>query len=261
MKKIIKKVEKHSDQTFDSSITDFDEQVYARKLYEEKIAKRQERINNADMNELSDKIRYDLQMYPHIPDPRTEHDPRFDLKQYVSIQSRVNADPKFEEMYVNKMISDGWVALKNVEDLFLFPRGRTFKYRLNGDSLSGAPEGTFRSGGWFLGKNADDPQNNHKYILYKAYNGAIFSLQIKDILEIYVKSKSKEISVFKKPASVTKFPVYLPDPNTGVPQAIYYGKDEFQRKRFMSSQKYKRAKEMGIWSWSVVFNDEFEPGK
>lgn len=205
----------------------------------------------------ADYIRNDLQLYPHIQDQKTKNDSRYDPKNYISVQSKVNSNSKYEKMYISKLTSDGWVSLKKVQDILIFPKGRSFKYRLNGESLSGAPEGTFRSGGWIIGRNLDDPDNNLDYILYKGYNGAIFSLQIKDLLEVYIKSSKKEIPVFKKPDlnNKTNYPVYLADPDTGKNHIIYYGKDEFNRNRFMNSMKYKKAQAFGIWSWSVVFNN------
>lgn len=205
----------------------------------------------------ADYIRNDLQMYPHIPDKNTKHDTRYDPDKYISIQTKVNNDSKFENNYISKIVADGWVALKNVNDIFLFPKGRSFKYRLNGNSLSGISEGTFRSGGWLLGKNMEDKDNKDKYIMYKGYNGAIFSLQIKDILEVYVKSSKKEIPVFKKPDLnfITNYPVYLPHPETNKQIIVYYAKDDFNKKRFMNSLKYKKALAFNMWTWSVVFND------
>ena len=85
----------------------------------------------------ADYIINDLQMYPHVPDPRTKHDTRYNPDTYISVQTRVNNDANFEKMYISKIIADGWVALKNTQDILLFPKGRSFKYRLNGDSLSG----------------------------------------------------------------------------------------------------------------------------
>jgi hypothetical protein len=202
-------------------------------------------------------IRDDLQMYPRIPDAKTQHDTRYDPQYYISVQTKVNNSPAYEKMYIDKIIEDGWVALKRVEDLLLFPKGRSFKYRLNGESLSGAPEGTFRSGGWIIGRNLDDPDNNLKYILYKGYNGAVFSLQIKDLLEVYVKSSKKEVPIFKKPDlnNRTNFPVYLVHPITNRNEIVYFAKDEYNKKRFINSLKYKKALALGNWSWSVVFND------
>jgi hypothetical protein len=205
----------------------------------------------------ADNIKYDLQLYPHVVDPKTQHDSRYDPKTYISVQTKVNNDKNYEKMYITKMVSDGWVALKSVNDILIFPKGRSFKYRLNANSLSGAPEGVFRSGGWLLGRNLEDPENNYKYILYKGYNGAIFSLQIKDLLEVYVKSNQKEIPVFKKPDlnNRTNYPVYLEDSKTQLKHVVYYAKDKFNKDRFMNTTKYKKANSFGLWSWSVIFND------
>jgi len=204
-------------------------------------------------------IKPELQAYPRVPDPKTAHDTRYDPNKYISIQTRVNVDVEFEKKYISKIVADGWVCLSKPSDLLWFPKGRAFKYRLNGESMSGAPGGTFRSGGWLIGRNMDDPENNDKYILYKAYNGAIFSLQIKDILEVYILSKKKEIPIFKKPDPKTEnknYPVFLPDPRTGLDHIVYYARDNCAKMRFMNSNKYTMAKIIGYWSWAVTFNEE-----
>ena len=195
----------------------------------------------------------ELQMYKHEIDPKTKHDTRYSPDTYISIQTMVNNDSDFEKKYIAKIVSEGWVSLKKVEDILIFPKGRPFKYRLNGKSLSGAPEGTFRSGGWLIGRN----ENDSNYILYKGYNGAIFSLQIKDIGEIYIKSPKREIPVFKKPDLdfKTNFYATLPDPVTNKQTIIYYAKDKYHLDRFMNSVKYKKALALGMWSWSCVFNN------
>ncbi len=201
---------------------------------------------------MSDNIIDELQMYSHAVDPKTKHDTRYDPSTYISIQTRVNYDPSFEKKYISKIVSEGWVSLKKVKDILIFPKGRQFKYRLNSNSLSGAPEGTFRSGGWLIGKG----ENDDNYILYKGYNGVIFSLQIKDLLEIYIKSPKRDIPVFKKPDLnyKTKFYVTLPDPETNEDVVVYYAKDKYHQERFMNSIKYRKALALGIWTWSAVFN-------
>jgi hypothetical protein len=206
---------------------------------------------------MANNIKQELQMYPHSTDPKTTHDTRYNPDTYISIQTKVNNDEEYEKQYIAKLVSEGWVALKHPQDIKIYPKGRSFKYRLNGDSLSGAPEGTFRSGGWLIGKNLEDRDNNDKYIMYKGYNGAVFSLQIKDLLEVYVKSAKRDVSVFKKPDLNfrTNYPVYLPDPETGRQLIVYYAKDEHQRHRFMNTIKYKKALNSEMWSWSAVFND------
>ena len=200
-------------------------------------------------------IKEELQLYPHIADPKTKHDSRYDPNTYISIQTKVNTNDEFQKEYFAKLVFEGWVVLNNVEDIFIFPKGKQFKYRLNANSLSKVPEGTFRSGGWLIGKNIEDAEHNHEYILYKAYNGVIFSLQIKDLLEVYIKSHKRDISVFKKPAEITDYPVYLRNPITQVLDVIYYGKDAYAQRRFMNSNKYKKAEAMGLWTWSSVFNE------
>ncbi len=84
-----------------------------------------------------------------------------------------------------------------------------------------------------------------------------FPLQIKDLLEVYVKSSKREIPVFKKPDKnyKTNYPVYLTDNKTNKDYIIYYAKDIYNKNRFMNTTKYKKAVAFGVWSWSVVFND------
>jgi len=203
-----------------------------------------------------DRVRPELQEYSRIPDQKTKHRPDFIPSRYVSIQDRVNASTDYEFFYINKLISEGWYRLgKNSDILDDEMKGRHFKYRLNGKSLSGAKKGTFRSGGIVIGKNMDD----ENYLIYKAYNGCIFPLQISDIQEIYVKNPNDNIEgskrekvirktqIFKQPNVSTPFPVYLPDKNTGNDILIYYAKDNYSRERFKNSKKYKYSLETGDW--------------
>ena len=206
---------------------------------------------------MSSNIRHDLQMYTRILDPKIQHDTRYNPSNYISIQSKVNNSSDFDDEYMSKLASQGWVSLKKISDIFLYPKGRMFKYRLNGKSLSGAPEGTFRSGGWILGQNENNDENKDDYFLYKAYNGVIFPLQLKDILEIYIKLPNKEISVFKKPdlSLKTNFPVYLENSDTKINEIIYYAIDKAHQTRFMNSIKYRRAIATEKWQWSEVFKN------
>lgn len=201
-------------------------------------------------------IREDLQLYPRIPDPKTKHDPRYNKETYISIQTRVNNDSDFENIYINKMIQDGWVSLKNNKDILLYTKGKQFKYRLNGNSLAGTPENTFRSGGYLIGRNENESKEKRDdYILYKGYNGAIFPLQIKDIQDVYIKVPNKDKPSFKKPALITNFPVYLYNKETGKSEIVYYAKDNNHKNRFMNSIKYKKAIATGLWSWSILIFD------
>jgi len=63
-------------------------------------------------------IRTDLQLYSRIPDPKTIHDERYNPNTYISVQSKVNNDSEFENLYLDKLIKDGWVSLRSIQDIF-----------------------------------------------------------------------------------------------------------------------------------------------
>ena len=73
---------------------------------------------------MADHIRNELQLYPHIPDPKTNHDIRYDSDTYISIQTKVNNDMSYEKKYIAKLVADGWVSLKNTEDISKYDNAR-----------------------------------------------------------------------------------------------------------------------------------------
>tara|TARA_B100000131_G_C18025043_1_gene576099 strand:+ start:283 stop:912 length:630 start_codon:yes stop_codon:yes gene_type:complete len=204
------------------------------------------------------KINPELQKYERSPDINTKHRPDFNPRRYISIQDRVNSDPLFEKQYIDKLISEGWYKLQEIRSILSEEmKGRHFKYRLNGKGLSGAKKGTFRSGGMIIGRADDDTDG--KYIMYRAYNGCLFPLQLSDVSEIYTKDPSIKISgsknekvisntvSFKRPEAPSKFPVYLTSELNGDRVVIYYGRDSYSQNRFTESKKYKYALETGDW--------------
>ena len=195
-----------------------------------------------------------LQQYPRIPDSKVKHTSDFNPRTYYSIQDRVNSDSSFEKKYFLKLIEEGWYKLHD-NNLILdeINKGRHFKYRLNGNGLSSATKGTFRSGGIIIGKNDED----ERYIMYKAYNGCIFPLQIKDVYEIYVKDSNststnsktiKKTVKFNRPENPTSYPVYLKHPKTQEDVIVYYAKDNYARDRFMLTKKFEYAYKTGDWT-------------
>jgi hypothetical protein len=210
-------------------------------------------------------IRPELQDYPHEPKGDVKHKSDYSAKDYVSIQTKVNNDPEYEQWYFEKLINEGWVKLLKLNDILNEKmRGKYFKYRLNGHSLSGAPRGTFRSGGIIMGTKEED--KNPDYIMYKAYNGCIFSLQISDIMEIYIKNPNKsvveagidyikkailendKIVLFNIPKFKTQYPVTLDHPDLGK-QIVFYGKDSFASERFQNTRKFLYSFETGNWAF------------
>lgn len=220
--------------------------------------------------EISPLIRPELQEYPHVPKGDVKNLSDYSQKDYVSIQFRVNNDPNFEQMYFDKLINDGWVKLAKINDLLNQKmRGKYFKYKLNGHSLSGAPRGTFRSGGIMLGPKEET--ENPEYILYKAYNGCIFSLQLSDLMEVYIKNPNKDfveanfdynkkaelednkVVLFNSPKMKTDYPVQLIHPVYQESVVIFYGKDVYASERFQKTRKFLYAFETGNWdfkSWT-----------
>lgn len=205
-----------------------------------------------------EKINPELQMYTRNPVGLVKNRPNFNPKKYISIQSRVNSDPEYEKEYFQILIREGWYQMADIKDLLSEEmKGRYFKYRLNGNGMSNVPRGTFRSGGIIVGKD----EENSEYINYKAHNGCIFPLQIKDILEVYIKDPNiktfshrrekvyKKTVKFKEVGKITNYPVYLKSKITGNDIVVYYARDEYSRKKFMDTIKYNYAKESGNWAF------------
>jgi len=200
------------------------------------------------------KINENLQKYDRISDINVKHSNVFLRGNYVSIQDRVNSSMEYEKEYMNKLLTEGWFKLENNEDIFqdIF-KGKHFKYRLNGNSISMADSGTFRSGGIIIGKNKENPL----YIMYKAYNGCLFPLQIKDISEVYVKDPNvektkpliKKTVYFKRPYKISNYVVYLKSKISGEDVPVYYAKDNHTKERFMLSKKFDYAYKTGDWGF------------
>ena len=203
-----------------------------------------------------EKIKHELQIYERVPDFNTIHRPDFNPRRYISIQERVNTDPEFENFYINKIIEEGWYKLENIKSILEDEmKGRHFKYRLNGKGLSESAKGTFRSGGMVIGKNKDD----ENYLMYKAYNGCMFPLQLADVLEIYIKNPNTKIEgakkemiikstiYFKEPDVVTDFPVYLKSNLSGENIVVNYARSNYHRTRFVKTKKYEYASRTGDW--------------
>ena len=206
---------------------------------------------------MMDRVNEELQLYERVPDAHTKHARGFNSSKYVSIQDRVNTDPEFEAAYIEHLVDSGWYRLENNSDIFKEElKGRHFKYRLNGKSLSRAEKGTFRSGGMMIGR-----KNSENYVLYKSYTGAIFPLQLSDIEVVYVrdpnvkiKGKNGEKTIMKtvffaEPKNATVYPVNLKSPLTGEDIVVYYAKDNYSKDRFMMSKKFNYAYETSDWEF------------
>jgi|TARA_Y100000389_G_C17242432_1_gene403832 hypothetical protein len=205
-----------------------------------------------------DKINPDLQLYARKPIGLVKHQPNFNEKKYISIQSRVNSDVEFEKEYISKLINEGWYQMADKNNILSDEmRGKYFKYRLNGNGMSKAPKGTFRSGGIIVGKD----EENGEYINYKSFNGSIFPLQLKDILEVYIKDpnvksdRPKKEKVYRKTVFFnelgpeTNYPVYIQSKLTGNDILVYYARDASKARIFKETLKFKFAQDTGNWEF------------
>jgi hypothetical protein len=186
-----------------------------------------------------------LQLYERTSGTNITHSEEYMTEiRYRSIQEKVNTDPAYETEYMRTLSSKGWRELNSNTDILRYPPGESFKYRLNGDGLSKAKHGTFRSGGFLIGP----PDDSKDYILYKAYNGLIFPLQLKDVLIFYIKDVRLKTILFNKPMNITNNPVYLVDKN-GNDVAVYYGKKPKDARKFTETLKFKTATKYGNWDF------------
>jgi|TARA_B110000902_G_scaffold166327_1_gene189858 hypothetical protein len=205
-----------------------------------------------------EKINPDLQMYARKPIGIVRHQPNFNPNKYISIQSRVNSDPEYEKEYISKLINEGWYQMADKKNILSDEmRGKYFKYRLNGNGMSKAEKGTFRSGGIIVGKD----EENGEYINYKSFNGSIFPLQLKDILEIYIKDPSdttrrvkkekvyRKTVLFNEVGHKTNFPVYLKSKITENDILVYYARDAGRARIFMDTLKFKYARDTQDWDF------------
>jgi len=186
-----------------------------------------------------------LQLYERTSSSPISHSDEYKKSiNYKSIQDKVNTDQEYEEEYMKHLSVTGWRELNSNTDILRYPAGESFKYRLNGEGLSKVKRGTFRSGGFLIGPQADSSD----YILYKAYNGLIFPLQLSDVLIFYIKDIRLKTIFFNRPGCVTNNPVYLVDKDDNN-VVVYYGKKPKDSRKFMETAKFKTASKYGNWGF------------
>lgn len=168
---------------------------------------------------------------------------------YISWQSKINTAKGGK---INKKVLDPYLVNSgyeevNLKDIDMIPTGSRLAYITK--------DKKWRSAGWLsrVEDSYEDVDGNpfdkpKKYILYKAYNNAAWSIQLEDIYKLYImRNKSQDILVkkviyFRKPTKRTNFAVYLNN-SKGEDVVIYYAKDNFDKKRFMNTNKYQISKE------------------
>jgi hypothetical protein len=187
---------------------------------------------------------------------------------YYSIQQHINSNkgrtinkPRLDE-YLTKLKKKGWIQI-SVDDIYSLQKGNRVAYI--------TVDNKWRSGGFLVeikdsaskydAKKDKVIENRKKdaeykpYILYKAFNGSIFSLQAEDIQQLWtrpkkVKGPKNDRVKFKVPYEESSYAVILED-DDGEDVIVYYARDDYTRKRFMKTKKFERAETYG---W--VFDDD-----
>jgi len=115
---------------------------------------------------------------------------------YVSVQKTINSNngkinQRELDKYLEKAIKKGFKKIEK-EDLFDYPYGIRIAYIRNDD--------VWRSGGYLVALKESNTEygsdvklNEYKrYLLYRGFNNAVFSLQFSDIREMWIKERVKK---------------------------------------------------------------------
>lgn len=193
---------------------------------------------------------------------------------YPNIQVAVNTGPggkinqEMLDMVVEYQKKEGWFEL-TLDEIILINPGDRIRYTTNDNSpdpksslrvaendkyptaFLEAPRRKFRTGGWCISIHPEE-----RYILYKPHapGACPQSIQYDFVDRLFYlprggeasKGKRKPIK-FKRPTNVTNFPVMIEDKN-GEQVPVYYGKDNYARRKFMETERFKIAQESG-WSF------------
>jgi hypothetical protein len=144
-------------------------------------------------------------------------------------QAKINSDKKKLDMKLMKMKEQGRVIVEGDEDEMIkemenFPKHVHICYVTK--------ENQYRCGG-FLRKLVNNEKEQY-FVLFVPDKRLSFPVQFKNVKSLYIKAiqrKGVEITPTDKPE--TKFPVKLGD------IVVYYAKDAYDRRRFMTTEKFK----------------------
>lgn len=170
---------------------------------------------------------------------------------YIGYQKIINSnndevdEEKLQE-HVEMIIEKGWEEIP--VSFELLNKGDQIRYT----TITSKKEHLFRTGGWvcFIDEENDPPI----WLSYHAHTHSNWVLQLEDCQRLFVfrRPKKKAVKkdhsdtrvVFSIPGPETKYNVYLTDGN-GVLQRVYSARDNYAKKRFMNSEKFKKAEQDG----------------
>lgn len=147
----------------------------------------------------------------------------------VTEQAKISGDPKKFEMKMLKMKEQGRTIVEGtveemIKELQNFPKHIHISYVTK--------ENLYRAGG-FLRKV--DEKDNY-IVLFVPDKKLSFPVQLKNVKELWIKTiqrKAVETEIKPTTQKPTNFPVEIED------VIIYYGRDSYDRRRYMTTSKYK----------------------
>jgi hypothetical protein len=171
---------------------------------------------------------------------------------YQSISQKINcvngyADPKLLAEHIAEKLNDGWKELEKPFSLnaHKIPLGSQIRYvRKKNNNYK------LIIGGFVNVVDQQEGLNDEiysKYIMYRG-NGTSFSLDVSngtEVVEIIYKpkesKKKQKVIMFNKINPDNKFPVFINEIE------VYRAESTYKQKRFMSSKKYQKAVETGMF--------------
>jgi len=165
---------------------------------------------------------------------------------YVSWQSKINTGPEgtIDEDVLNDYLAESDFDEIKPSDIENVPSGSRIAYITKTNK--------WRSAGWYsrVDQSSTDVDGNRysrpkKYLVYRSYNNACFSIRLEDVVMFYVKRKKPDVTIkrmvyFKKPTTMTNFPVTLLNED-GVEVTVHYAKDNYARNTWKKTNKYRKA--------------------
>jgi hypothetical protein len=167
---------------------------------------------------------------------------------YKSVQSQINIGPggTVDPVKLKKYLDSTnftKVDHRNVNGILAIAPGLRVAY-INTDNK-------WRSGGFFIeakkGNQTGEEKFHYQYILYKGFNHAVYSLQLGDIHDLFIKFPIKKrpgVVVYKDITHETNYPVYINN-NIGERVILSYQPSGWAQKRAYVCPKYKKAQTNG----------------
>ncbi len=176
---------------------------------------------------------------------------------YISWQSKINTGPEgtVDEDVLEEYLSGRDYFEVDPKNIGSISTGSRLGYITKNNK--------WRSAGWlssvedsFTDYEGNSLKKPKKYVVYKSYNNACFSVQVSDVDMFYVLKRlndvvTHKILYFKKPTKRTNFPVIVEN-DKGEEVVIHYARDKHNQQKFMDTEKYKKAQEDST-SW--LFDD------